>query len=246
MDDLIKSKHILFDDKIVCLQQCANAVSEFKIKGYENGRKVSEVGTIISYRSEVMADTVYKRLKEVIGDENPLMRFIFPNFINVKHYKLNRDSHFALFPEKYLISSSYVTPYLLNAIYQPLLTMPAINDSDVGSTSGNIHRQYLSRQSINLRYTKSSSSATSTTSDIRLHDNYSASNNNSRIDSTIAADTNIGTSRPLEDHSQTSAVRGSYGSTTTSGTRSRSLQSRKHFNKGNYGNTPRSRACSKQ
>ncbi|KAG4078599.1 hypothetical protein HA402_003246 [Bradysia odoriphaga] len=139
MNDPTKTKYLLFNQQKILSPPAIAILDEFR--GYELGRSFNEHGTIIKYSSDDIPGYVFRRMKTLLGDENELLRHIFPNFINTAHYLQNRDANVARSsvpePGQYMIPSPYVTPYLINATWHPLMSMlpSASSDMDVVPSS---------------------------------------------------------------------------------------------------------------
>ncbi|XP_037040516.1 uncharacterized protein LOC119077409 [Bradysia coprophila] len=133
----MKTKYILVNEQKIWSPESIAVLNKYQ--GFELARSSNEHGTIIEYISDDIPGYVFRNMKELLSDDNELLRYIFPNFINTAHYLQNRDANVVRVPEpgQYMIPSPYVVPYLINATWHPLMSMlpSASSEMDVAPRS---------------------------------------------------------------------------------------------------------------
>lgn len=132
MSSETKTKKILFDNCDLWTPAVYEILREFRDSQMEQDDLLIDSvprGIVITYTNANIVDEVNNRLRSELWSEDdvPLLRSIFPHFVDLQHYQRNRISHDALFPNRadpnrYTTPSPYVTPYLDNATYHPLMT----------------------------------------------------------------------------------------------------------------------------
>lgn len=124
MNNQTKTNYILFNERM--LPTIAHDILN-SFRSYEQGRRqFNEHGIVIKYSSNDIPGWIFRSIKTALGADDERLRYVFPNFVNTEHYIQNRDSNVTRpsvpEPGQYTIPSPYVTPYLINDAWHPLLS----------------------------------------------------------------------------------------------------------------------------